>query len=138
MAHILLYNIFEVSQETWNTKHTTVYDVSWRPNVNFVWIQTAKLAYPTYAVPDTIQPRLVLKGIPTNFPVDKIQTGLTPQEIEIVKISQITKTDKVTQTLITKYPVFVVSFQPGTDINEVLQFKKVCHNIMRKEKHMSD
>jgi len=40
-----------------------------------------------------------------------------------VKISQVTKTDKATQTLITEYPVFVVTFQSGTDIREVLQIK---------------
>jgi len=138
MAHILLHIIFYVAQEKLNTKHTTVYKVSWRLKDNFVRIQTAKLVYPTYPIRDTIQPRLVLKGIPTNFPVDKIQTKLTAQELKIMKFSQITKTDKVTQTLITKYTVFVVTFQPGTDISEVLQFKKVCHYIMLREKHKSN
>jgi len=60
-------------------------------------IQTAKLAYHTYPLPDAIQPRLVLKGIPPKVPVDEIQGELTAQELRVVKISQITKTDKATQ-----------------------------------------
>jgi hypothetical protein len=48
---------------------------------------------------------VVLKVIPPNAPVDKIQPDLTAQELRVVKISQITKTDKATQTLIPKYPV---------------------------------
>ena len=63
---------------------------------------------------------MVLKGIPTSVPVDQIQFDLTAQELRIVKFSQITKTDKVAQTLINKYPIFLVTFQLGTDISDVL------------------
>jgi len=63
---------------------------------------------------------MVLKGIPTSVPVDQIQFDLTAQELRIVKFSQITKADKVTQTLINKYPIFLVTFQLGTDISDVL------------------
>jgi len=47
---------------------------------------------------------------------------------------KITKTDKATQTLITKYPVFVATFQPGTDVREVLQIEKGCRCIIQWEK----
>ena len=59
------------------------------------------------------------------------------QELQVVKISQITKTDKATQTVITKYPMFVVTFQPGTDVCEVLVIKKVYHCIIQWEKYNS-
>lgn len=59
-----------------------------------------------------------------NVPVDKIQADLTVQELWVVKISQIMKTDKATHTWITKHPPFFVTFQPGTDTHEVLQIKK--------------
>ena len=68
-------------------------------------IQTTKLTYHTYPLPDAIQPHVVLKGIPLNVPVDEIQADLTVQKLWIVKISHLIKTDKATQTLITKYPV---------------------------------
>ena len=97
-------------------------------------IQTAKLAYHTYPLPDAIQSRLVLKGIPPNVPVDEIQAELTAQKLRIVKISQIMKTDTITQIFITKYTVFVVTFQPGTDVREILQIKKLCHCIIRWKK----
>ena len=78
---------------------------------------------------------MVLKGIPPNVPVDEIQADLTVQELWFMKISHIMKTDKATQTLITKYPVFVFTFQTSTDVCETLQIKKVCHYIIRWEKY---
>ena len=60
-------------------------------------IQTAKLAYHTYPLPDAIQPRLVLIGIPPNIPVNEIRAELTAQKLRVVKVSQIMKTDKATQ-----------------------------------------
>lgn len=97
-------------------------------------IQTTKVAYHTYPLPDVIQPNMVLKGIPPIVPVDKIQADLTAQELWVVKVSHIMKTDKATQTLITKYPVFVVTLQTGTDISEIQQIKKLCH-IIQWEKY---
>jgi hypothetical protein len=60
-------------------------------------IQTAKLAYHTYPLPDAIQSRLVLKGIPPNIPVDEIQAELTAPKLRVVKISEVTETEKNTQ-----------------------------------------
>ena len=85
-------------------------------NVLLAEIQTAKLTYQTYPLSYAIQPRLVLKGIPPKFPVDELQAEMTAQELRVVNISQIKKTDTTTQILISKYPVFVVTFQPGTDV----------------------
>jgi len=106
-------------------------------NVLLAEIQTTKLAYHTYPLPDVIQPNMVLKGIPPNVPVDKIQADLTAQELWVVKISHIMKTDKATQTLITKYPVFVVTLQTGTDVSEIQQIKKLCH-IIQWEKYKNN
>jgi hypothetical protein len=64
-----------------------------------------------------------------------MQSELTAHELRVVKISQITKTDKITQTMITKYPVFIVNFQPSSDVSEVLQIRKLCHCIIRWEKY---
>jgi hypothetical protein len=43
-------------------------------NMIFDEIQTAKLAYHTYPLPDAIQQRVVLKGITPNVSVDEIRT----------------------------------------------------------------
>ena len=104
-------------------------------NVLLGEIQTTKLAYQTYPLFDAIPPRLVLKGIPPNIPVNEIQADLTAQELQVVNISHITKADKTTQILITKCPVFIVTFQAGIDVREVLQTKRVYHCIIRWEKY---
>ena len=45
--------------------------------------------------------------------------------------------DKNTPAITTRYPVFVITFQPGTDIRKVLHLHKLCHCITRWEKFKS-
>jgi hypothetical protein len=66
---------------------------------------------------------MVLRGIPPHVPVDKIQADLTVQELWVVKISHIMKTDKATQTLITKYPVLSL-FKPALTYVKYYRSKK--------------
>ena len=67
-------------------------------------IQTANLEYHTYPLPDTLQPRLVLKGIPPNVPAEDICEALAALDIQTVKIHQITKIDKSTRGSINQIP----------------------------------
>ena len=97
-------------------------------------IQTAKIAYHTYPLPEAVQPRLVLKGIPCNVPVDDIRSDLEAQNIHVTRITQLTKTDKTTHSIITKYPIFVLTFPPGSDLRKILQLHKLCHCIVKWEK----
>ena len=46
----------------------------------------ASLPY-TYSLPEAVQPRLVLKRYPPNFPVDEIQADLKAPELRFVKIT---------------------------------------------------
>ena len=96
-------------------------------------IQTAKLECHTYPLPDAIQTRLVLKGIPPNVPEEDIREALMTNDIHTEKIYQITKTDKTTREVLTKYPVFVTTFSPGTDTQKVLQITRLCHCIIQWE-----
>jgi len=61
-------------------------------NILLSEIKSAKLAYHTYPLPEAVRPRLVLKGIPTNVPED-VHADLDAHNIEVVKISQLTKTE---------------------------------------------
>jgi hypothetical protein len=98
-------------------------------------IRTAKLAYHTYPLPENTQPRLVLKGIPPNVPEEDISGELAIHNIQTVRVTQLIKMDKTTNTVTTRYPIFVVTFQPGTDMREVLLLKKLCHCIGKWEKY---
>ena len=42
--------------------------------------------------------------------------------------------DKLTRSVIKKYPIFVVTFKPGTDMLKVFRLRKLCHCIIRWEK----
>ena len=94
-------------------------------NILLSEIKSAKLAYRTYPIPEAVQPRLVLKGIPSNVLEEDVQADLISHNIQVVWISQLTKTDRVTHTVITKYPIFVITFPPDTDICKVLQIHKL-------------
>jgi hypothetical protein len=85
-------------------------------NILLTEIRTANLAYHTYPLPENTQPPLVIKGIPPNVPDEDIREELATHDIQTVCVTQLTKTDKTTKTVITKYPIFVVTFQPGTDM----------------------
>jgi hypothetical protein len=98
-------------------------------NILLTEIQTANLAYHTYPLPEAVQPRLVL-----NVPEEDVRVELASNNIQRVKIIQLTKTDKTTRTVINKYPTFVITFQSGTDMRKVLQLHKLWHCIIRWEK----
>ena len=106
-------------------------------NILLSEIQSAKLAYHTYPLPEAIQPRLVLKGVPPNVPEEDVRDELAAHDIQVVRVSQITKMDKNTRAITTRYPIFVITFQPGTDLRNVLQLHKLCHCIIRWEKYKS-
>jgi len=74
-------------------------------NILLTEIPAANLAYHTYPLPEAIQPRLVLKGIPPNVPEEDVQGELAAHDIQTVKVTQLTKTDKLTRTIINKYPI---------------------------------
>jgi hypothetical protein len=60
---------------------------------------------------------------------------LATHNIRTVRVTQLTKMDKTTITVITRYSIYVVTFQPGTDTNKVLQLHKLCHYIVKWEKY---
>ena len=54
----------------------------------FGWNSDRQASLPyTYSIPDAVQPCLVLKRFPPNFPVDEIQADLKAQELRNVKIT---------------------------------------------------
>ena len=86
-----------------------------------------------YPLPEDIQPRLVLKGIPPNMPED-IRADLIAQNIQVTTVSQLTKKDRITQEIVTKYPVYIVTLPPGTELRNVYRIQKLCHCIISWER----
>jgi hypothetical protein len=72
-------------------------------------IQKAKLEYHTYPLPNQHQPKITLKGIPPNVPVDEIQEELTHHNVQATTVRQLTKRDKTTALVIQHYPIFVIN-----------------------------
>lgn len=104
-------------------------------NILLSEIRTAKLAYHTYPLPENTQPRLVLKGIPPNVPEEDISAELATHNFQTVRVTQLKKIDKPTNTVLHRYPTFVVTFQSGTDTQKVFRLQKLCHCIGKWEKY---
>jgi len=56
-------------------------------NILLSEIKSAKLAYHTYLLPEAVQPRLVLKGIPPNVPEEDVRADLNTHNIQVARIS---------------------------------------------------
>jgi hypothetical protein len=97
-------------------------------------IKQEKLSYHTYPLPQTQQPRLALKGLPPNVAIDEIRDDLNLRNLQVAHIRQIIRMDNPTERLLQKFPIFVVTFQAGTDLRDVYKTKKICHCIVRWEK----
>jgi hypothetical protein len=53
----------------------------------------------------------------------------------VAHIRQLILVDKPTAQILQKFPIFVVTFQAGTDLREVYKTNKICHCIVRWEKY---
>ena len=98
-------------------------------------IKSANLTFHTYPLPDTVHPRLVIKGLPSNILEEDIKADLAAYNVPVTKVTQITKTDKQTHKIITKYPIFVISFPPNTDLRPILQITKICYCLITWDKY---
>ena len=98
-------------------------------------IQKAKLEYHTYPLPNKHQPKITLKGIPPNVPVDEIKEELTLRNVQVINIRQLTKRDKTTTQIIQHYPIFIVTLKEGTDVREVTKINKLCHCVVQWERY---
>lgn len=92
-----------------NDKLTTPVEVKTKPNRLLLYtktekdyelllreLQTAHLEYHTYPLPNKRQPKITLKGIPPNVPVDEIRDELTLRNVQVINVRQLTKKDKDT------------------------------------------
>jgi hypothetical protein len=59
-------------------------------------IKKANIAFHTYPLPNEVQPRVALKGIPPNVDVAEIQDELEQKNLKVEKIRPIVQMDKLT------------------------------------------
>jgi hypothetical protein len=98
-------------------------------------VKQAQRAYHTYPLPQTQQPRLVLKGLPANITIEEIRDDLQMRNLKVAHVRQLIRMDKPTEQILQKFPIFVVTFQASTDLREVYKTNKICHCIVSWEKY---
>jgi hypothetical protein len=98
-------------------------------------IKQANLAYHTYPLSQTQQPRLVVKGLPPNIDTAEIKEDLQENKLNVAQVRQLIRTDKTTQQILQKFPIYVVTLQAATELREVYKINKVCHCIVSLERY---
>jgi hypothetical protein len=97
-------------------------------------LRNFNLAYHTYPIQTLSSLVTSSKACLVTFPLKKYKlpeiSGITG-----VKIVQIMETDKTTQIIIAKFPVFVVTFQHGTEVCDVFKIKRSMSYIIQLEKY---
>ena len=66
---------------------------------------------------------------------DAVSSTLASRNLRVVKIWQIVQTDKPTATVMHKFPVFVGTFENGTNLRDVFKATKVCHCLVKWGKY---
>lgn len=151
IPRIVLYSFLSNHTQTLkslNDKLTSPVEIKTKTNRFLLYIQTEKdyetllrevkqanLAYHTYPLPQTQQPRLVLKGLPPNITIEEIREDLQMRNLQVTHARQLIRMDKHTEQILQKYPIFVVTFQATTDLREVYKTNKICHCIVSWERY---
>lgn len=95
-------------------------------------IQKVKLDFHTYTPSDERTIRMVLRNIPNNVTIDEIRNDLMQQNINIIKVVQMEK--KLSDNSKVKLPLYIVTFDKGVTLSQILKIKKVCYCIVEWEK----
>lgn len=95
-------------------------------------VEKAKLEFHTYSVKQHKIPRMVIKNLPPNLPLEDIKEDLKQKNINFGKITQMSK--KVEDKII-NLPLFIVSFQEGVELKTVLTIKSICYYKITWEKY---
>lgn len=96
-------------------------------------VTSAQLEYHTYTLADELKHTLVLRNIPPNVTCEEIKQDLADKNVTPVKITQMSKKEMTGR--ITKYPLFIVTFDNSVNINEIINYKKVCGCIINWERY---
>ena len=71
-------------------------------NIVFDEVQKSQIQFHRYPLPDKLQPRLVLKNISPTVTIDEIKHDVeTHDNIKVVSVKQIVKTDRLTKQIVT-------------------------------------
>lgn len=76
--------------------------------------------------------KLIIRNLPPNITPVEIEEDLKSKQLPVLKVAQITK--KENDKIVHAYPLFMVTFQKGTDIKTVIQHNKICFCIIQWEK----
>jgi hypothetical protein len=98
-------------------------------------IQQAKMEYHTYPLAHLRQPRVALKGLPPTVTTEEIANDLNQRNHPVHSIRQLVRMDKSTDTILVKFPVFIVTFQSGTSVNDIYKATTICHCKVRWERY---
>jgi hypothetical protein len=81
------------------------------------------------------QPRVALKDLPHTVTTEKIANDLNQRNLPVLNIRQLVRMDKSTDTILVKYPVFIITFQSETAVTDIYKATTICHCKVRWERY---
>ena len=77
-------------------------------------IKKTNVEYHTYSLPNEINVKLVLKGIPSNVTETEILNDLRSKNYEVIAVKQFTRTEEINDTKNEKkLPIYLLEFKPN-------------------------
>ena len=64
-----------------------------------------------------------------------VRVNSTQHKLQLSNIRQVIKKDKTTDRILIKFPVFVLTFQAGTELRDIYNIKNICQCIIWWEKY---
>lgn len=95
-------------------------------------LDEAQIQYTTKTPSNERELKLVIRNLPPNITTDEIKDDLKRKKLPVTKVAQITK--KENKTIIHAYPLFMVTFEKGTDFKTVIEHRKICYCLIQWEK----
>lgn len=95
-------------------------------------LDESNIQYSTKTPPNERELKLIIRNLPPNLSTQEIMDDLKSKNLPVIKVAQMTK--KEGDKIIHVYPLYVVSFEKGTEMKNIVSHKKVCYCIVQWER----
>lgn len=95
-------------------------------------LDESNIQYTTKTPQSEREVKLVIRHLPPNISSTEVEEDLKSKKLPVLKVIQLSK--KENDKIVHLYPLYMVTFEKGTDISTIMQNKKVCFCVIQWEK----
>lgn len=95
-------------------------------------LDESNIEYSTKTPVSEREVKLIIRHLPPNITTREVEKDLKSKNLPVIKVTQLTK--KQNDKIIHVYPLYMVTFEKGTDMRTIMQNRKICYCIIQWEK----